>query len=345
VDLVGIEPTTSSMPWKRAPSCATGPHKTSAKSSEEKFRTKTTSQRSQLPEQTVTPNSRPPFPLRQTHLGYGRRPKVPDRSPMSTLQTNPAPFQCWRVRRRRSVFRLINLGSIATLAVAGFAPSLAQEAASSPPSSSAPVAYASVSELNGILGQLKTTAAAMQTDVERMRIEKWKTDASNKKQTQANADSVRRNLQSALPEIISQVSASPEDLSASFKLYRNLDALYDVFGSVVESAGAFGSKDEFQSLSNDMNGLESARRSMGERMQKLAGAKEDELTRLRAQVKTLSAAPPPPPKKIIVDDTEPPKKPAAKKKTTKPAASNSGAPAKTPKKPAPGAAQNPPPSQ
>ena len=27
VDLVGIEPTTSSMPWKRAPSCATGPHK------------------------------------------------------------------------------------------------------------------------------------------------------------------------------------------------------------------------------------------------------------------------------------------------------------------------------
>src|SRR6201996_7168410 len=27
VDLVGIEPTTSSMPWKRAPSCATGPQR------------------------------------------------------------------------------------------------------------------------------------------------------------------------------------------------------------------------------------------------------------------------------------------------------------------------------
>ena len=25
VDLVGVEPTTSSMPWKRAPNCATGP--------------------------------------------------------------------------------------------------------------------------------------------------------------------------------------------------------------------------------------------------------------------------------------------------------------------------------
>jgi outer membrane biosynthesis protein TonB len=87
-----------------------------------------------------------------------------------------------------------------------------------------------------------------------------------------------------------------------------------VFGSVVESAGAFGSKDEFQTLSNDMSGLETARRSFGERMQKLAAAKEDELGRLRTQIKTLQAAPPPPPKKIIVDDTEPPKKPVAKKK-------------------------------
>ena len=213
--------------------------------------------------------------------------------------------------RRRQIFSLLMwAGFIAALTTA--APALAQDGQ---PSASAPVAYSSVNELNGILAGLKTTATAMQADVEKMRIEKWKTDASNKRQTQANVDSIRRNLQAALPEIIGQVSASPEDLAASFKLYRNLDALYDVFGSVVENAGAFGSKDEFQSLSNDMNGLESARRAMGERMQKLAGAKEEELSRLRAQVKTLSAAvPPPPPKKIIVDDTEPPKKPAAKKK-------------------------------
>jgi hypothetical protein len=85
----------------------------------------------------------------------------------------------------------------------------------------------------------------------------------------------------------------------------------------VEAAGAFGSKDEFQSLGNDMTGLESARRTLGERVQKLAASKEDELTRLRAQVKKLSAAPPPPPQKVVVDDTQPPKKPA-KKKVAKP---------------------------
>jgi predicted nucleic acid-binding Zn-ribbon protein len=183
----------------------------------------------------------------------------------------------------------------------------------------APVAYASVSELNGILAQLKQTAQSLQTDLGKTRIEKWKTGATTKQQTLANVESIQRNLQSALPETIAQLNSSPEDLGASFKLYRNLDALYDVFGSVVESAGAFGTKEEFQSLSNDMTGLESARRGFGERMQKLAASKEDELTRLRAEVKTLSAAPPPPPKKIVVDDTEPPKKPA-KKKVTKPKA-------------------------
>ncbi len=229
---------------------------------------------------------------------------------------------------RRSILRAIRFGSLLTVVAGSIGLALAQGGSGSP----APVSYSSVNELNGILGSLKTTASAMQTDVENMRIEKWKTDASNKRQTQANVDSIRRNLQTALPEIMAQVSASPEDLAASFKLYRNLDALYDVFGSVVENAGAFGSKDEFQSLSNDMNGIESARRSFGERMQKLASAKEDELTRLRSQVKTLSAAvPPPPPKKIVVDDDEAaPKKPAAKKKTAKSGTTDSKAPAKKP---------------
>lgn len=202
----------------------------------------------------------------------------------------------------------------------------AQDAAGGQP----PVAYASVSELNGIVTPLQQTAKNMLADLSKTRIEKWKTDASTKQQTLANVESIQRNLQSALPEILTQLNNAPEDLGVSFKLYRNLDALYDVFGSVAESAGAFGSKEEFQSLSNDMTGLETARRSFGERMQKLAAGKEDELTRLRAQVKTLSAAPPPPPKKIVVDDTEPPKKLPVKKKVTKPPAA---APAATPTTP------------
>src|SRR5271157_1482324 len=208
---------------------------------------------------------------------------------------------------------LLILIALLTPALAG-----AQNAAGAASGGQPPVAYASVSELNGILTQLQQTAESMQSDLGKTRIEKWKTDGATKRQTLATVESIQRNLQSALPEIVAQLNNAPEDLGASFKLYRNLDALYDVFGSVVESAGAFGSKDEFQTLNNDMTGLEAARRAFGERVQKLAASKEDELTRLRAQVKTLSATPPPPPKKVIVDDTEPAKKPPVKKKTTKP---------------------------
>ncbi len=200
-----------------------------------------------------------------------------------------------------------------------------------------PVAYASVSKLNDILTPLQQTAQSMQADLGKIRIEKWKTDASTKQQTLANVASIQRNLKDALPGMITELNNAPEDLGASFKLYRNLDALYDVFGSVVESAGAFGSKDDFQNLSNDMTGLENARHVFGERMQKLAASKEEELTRLRAQVKTLSAAPPPPPpKKIIVDDTEPAPKPA-KKKVTKP---KPKPPATTTTTPSPSASPN-----
>jgi hypothetical protein len=183
----------------------------------------------------------------------------------------------------------------------------------------APVPYTSVSELNTILGPLQQASQSMQADLGKLRVEKWKMDSSYKKQVLSNVDSLKRNVQGALPEIITQVQNSPEDMGATFKLYRNLDALYDVLGSVTESAGAFGSRDEFQSLSNDLNLIERTRRDLGERLQNLTTAKESELAQLRNQVKTLQASTPAPsPKKIVVDDNEAPKKPVKKKPVPRP---------------------------
>jgi hypothetical protein len=198
----------------------------------------------------------------------------------------------------------------------------AQVATSPVPAASAPpVPYASVSQLNLLLSQLEQVAQATQLDLAKLRVEKWKTDSNTKRGTQADVESLQRNLQMALPEIIAQLRASPENISETFKLYRNLDALYDVFGPVVESAGAFGSRDEFQSVQNDLSSLERSRRALAERMETLAGAKEGELTQLRTQVRDLKAAAAPPPtpaKKVLVDDTEPAKKPAKKKPVPKP---------------------------
>ena len=195
-----------------------------------------------------------------------------------------------------------------------------------------PVSYASITQLNGMLAQLEASAKSTQANLATLRIERWKTDGGSKKQTLANVDSIQRNLQGALPEIIAQLRTQPEDLPTTFKLYRNLDALYDVLGNVVEVTGAFGSKDDFQSLANDLGTFEGTRKQLAQRIESLSSAKEAEIVRLRADLKAAQAAiPVAPPKKIIVDDNETPKKPAVKKKpkpvakpanpsTTKPAA-------------------------
>ena len=213
--------------------------------------------------------------------------------------------------------------------------------------SATPVSYASVTELNGILGQLEATSKSTQEDLTKLRIERWKTDNSYKKQTLANIDSIQRNLEGALPQIIGQLRSAPESMPATFKLYRNLDALYDVLGSVVESAGAFGSKDDLQTLGNDLTGFEDTRKQMARRMENLSSAKEAEIVQLRADLKTAQAAiPTTPPKKTVVDDSESAKKPVVKKKPApKPATGTTTTTTTTPAKPPAGQAQNPPQAQ
>ena len=200
--------------------------------------------------------------------------------------------------------------------------------APAPGASTPPVAYSSLSQLNLLLSQLEETSQTAQLDLAKLRVDKWKTDSNTKRQEQANVDSLSRNLHAALPEIISELRVSPENLTSTFKLYRNLDAVYDVFGSVVESTGAFGPRDDFQALENDLTALEKSRRSFADRMETLAGAKEVELTRLRNEVRTAqtTAAPALAPKKIVVDDNEPAKKPVKKRTVPKPPANTTPAP-------------------
>lgn len=208
-----------------------------------------------------------------------------------------------------------------------------------------PVSYASVTQLNGMLAQLEATSKSAQADLAKLRIERWKADGATKKQSLANVDSIQRNLQGALPAIIAELRAAPEDLQATFKLYRNLDALYDVLGTVVEGTGAFGPKDDLQALANDLNGFETTRKQMAQRMESLSSAKEAEIVRLRTDLKAAQAAVPvTPPKKTVVDDNAPAKKPVVKKKvppkpatpaptTAKPAAGQTPAPAQAPANP------------
>ncbi len=176
-----------------------------------------------------------------------------------------------------------------------------------------PVSYTSIAELNQLLSNLQEASQTAQQDLSRLRIERWKTDSGTKRQTESNVESIQRNLQTALPGMLTDLKNSPDNAALTFKVYRNLDALYDVVTSVVESAGAFGGKDEFQSLSKDLGALEDSRRAFADRLDKLTTAKETEIGQLRVALQQARAATPP--RKTVVDDTAPPpKKPAPRKK-------------------------------
>ena len=185
--------------------------------------------------------------------------------------------------------------------------------------------------MTAILPQLDTLqAAASQANsaIAYMRIEKWKADANSKQQAQSNADSIQRNLTQALPALIGAVRSAPQDMNAEFKLYRNLNVLYDVFVSLTESAGAFGPRGDYDALARQLGVIDSVRRSLADSLENLTASTQSELNQLRTQVQTLqqrAATPPPALKKVIVDDTEPAKKTTTHKKKPAPSSTqNSG---------------------
>jgi hypothetical protein len=213
-------------------------------------------------------------------------------------------------------FRIAALG-IALLAIE--AQAAAQNPAAAPPANVAPSPA-----LAADLDRLQAAASQANLDIAHMRIEKWKADGASKQQAQANADSLQRNLTSALPGLIDGVRSAPQDLNADFKLYRNLNALYDVLASFTEAAGAFGPKNEYEALMQQLMVIDSVRHHLGDNLGNLTASTQAELNQLRTKVQSLQqAAVAAPPKKVIVDDTEPVKKSPHKKKPA-PASSASG---------------------
>ncbi len=174
------------------------------------------------------------------------------------------------------------------------------------------------------LDRLQSAASQANSDLAYMRIEKWKADANSRQQAQANADAIQRNLAQALPALIGAVRSAPQDVNAEFKLYRNLNVLYDVFASLTESAGAFGPRSDYDTLARQLAVIDSVRRNLADSLENLTAATQSEINQLRTQVQTLqqkaAATPPPPPKKVIVDDTEPAKKTTTHKKKPPPSA-------------------------
>lgn len=178
-----------------------------------------------------------------------------------------------------------------------------------------------------VLARIEQETQGLNLDLSNLRIDKWKADSQVKQQATENAASIRRNITAALPEVIGAVRSAPQSLAANFKLYRNLNALYDVVSNLAESAGAFGKRDEYATIAPHVAALDEVRHSYTDLLQQMTANADDRMA--AAQRAQAAAATQPPPKKIIVDDTEP-SAPTKKKKTKKSAPSSSSAGTSTP---------------
>lgn len=143
-----------------------------------------------------------------------------------------------------------------------------------------------VSSIGPELDKLQTASSEAAETIGRLNIEKWKASGEAKSAARADADSVRRNLTAAMPGMIAAVRAAPDDVNAEFKLYRNLNALHEVFGTVVEATRLYGPKVDYEALSQQMRTFESARRKLGEGLERLTADTQHNLDQLRAQIKT-----------------------------------------------------------
>ena len=164
-------------------------------------------------------------------------------------------------------------------------------------------------DINVTLASIEQTAYSTIAQLQATRIDKWKTESDQKRQAQQNAESLTRNLSAALPGMVTAVRTAPNSMAANFKLYRNISALYDVLLPLTESAGAFGSKGEYQALTDQLDRWDQIRRAHADYMERLAALKDAPPATGTNAGTTKSG-----PKKIIVDDEPAPSK---SKKTKK----------------------------
>jgi hypothetical protein len=182
--------------------------------------------------------------------------------------------------------------------------------------------------------QIQQATSSANVNIGKLRIEKWKTDSQQKQQMQQVADSLQKNITNAVPGLISDVQTSRGGVLASFKLYHNLNVVYEFLSSMAEAAGAFGKREEYQPLEGDATALDTVRQNLSTYIEQAAG-KMEAANRAAANSNSAQARQAPgtlvPGKKVVVideNDTPPRKHPkSTKKKTSTPPAQAPSTPA------------------
>ena len=206
-----------------------------------------------------------------------------------------------------------------------------QQAAVSQPSVSQPGlpvassagSAAAAPRLEAILAQIQKATVAMNADLSKLRIEKWRTDADQKDQLQKLANSLQRNVSYAVPGLISDVQNSRGSVTATFKLYHDVNVVYEYLNSITDAAGSLGKREEYDPLSADAAALDAVRESLSNYIEQTALLLETPRPSVNAvssaDAETLGGH------KIIVEEVSKPVKPTKKKTSATPTSAPSTA--------------------
>lgn len=137
-------------------------------------------------------------------------------------------------------------------------------------------------DLNSTLADLDRISQATQLDIAGMNVNKWKSgwksgfmkDGSHTEQAQQAANSLRRNLASALPSLIHDVQTSRGSVSTTFKLYDDVSLVCEAVDSLINASEAVGHKSDATPLVDDYSALTHVRRALSNYIQQAASALE-----------------------------------------------------------------------
>ena len=164
-------------------------------------------------------------------------------------------------------------------------------------------------DLNTTLGDLMRAAPATSQDLTNLqqqggrlhRVTFWQGDKAQKAKMRA---ALRRNLQSAVPDLIHDAQASGGSISTTFRLYKDLTVVCESLDSLLPP-GSHEGKTDLTTLNDDLSNMNRLREELAAYIQQTAASMESKNARL---VSSASRSP----KRVIVDDNIP-EKPSPRK--------------------------------
>ncbi len=151
-----------------------------------------------------------------------------------------------------------------------------------------------------------------------LRTDKWKASGEVRKEAEANIGSIRRDLESTLPPLLATADGGPDSVARMLPVFRNVEALYDVLLRVAAAGDLAAPGQQSAAIEEARARLEEGRRALGDRLQAVAVAEEQQVRDLQAAVHAVPAAaapvacvPQPPVKKHGSGRRKTVKKPAA----------------------------------